>query len=168
MCYRWNEQCEWFQKQARVSDLFTQKLATFFKNDKNRKDKGLKNFVIGRLRCSESLLYRGSFKTHTHITHRQGRNLVSLPDCQLPSSVPTGRDGLSAVPGTKVSDTTAYHYQRVPDTAKPGINPTLTTTEYDNATRSPNESQCAVCACRSPTKSVRGKSVHPPKCTRTR
>ncbi|GBO28880.1 hypothetical protein AVEN_177464-1 [Araneus ventricosus] len=43
MCYRWNEQCEWFQKQARVSDLFVQKLATFFKNDKNRKDKGLED-----------------------------------------------------------------------------------------------------------------------------
>ncbi|GBM27172.1 hypothetical protein AVEN_248378-1 [Araneus ventricosus] len=58
MCYRWNEQCEWFQKQARVSDLFAQKLATFFKNDKNREDKGLKKFVIGRqpLRYMENIL----------------------------------------------------------------------------------------------------------------
>ncbi|GBM50458.1 hypothetical protein AVEN_203052-1 [Araneus ventricosus] len=58
MCYRWNEQCKWFQKQASVSDSFAQKLATFFKNDKNRKDKGLKKFVIGRqpLRYMENTL----------------------------------------------------------------------------------------------------------------
>ncbi|GBN24049.1 Peripheral plasma membrane protein CASK [Araneus ventricosus] len=58
MCYRCNEQCEWFQKQARVNDLLAQKLATFFKNDKNRKDKGLKKFVIGRqpLRYMENIL----------------------------------------------------------------------------------------------------------------
>ncbi|GBM78428.1 hypothetical protein AVEN_96769-1 [Araneus ventricosus] len=57
MCYRWNEQCEWFQKQALVSDLFAQKLATFSKNGKSRKDEGLKKFVTGRqpLRYMENI-----------------------------------------------------------------------------------------------------------------
>ncbi|GBN70322.1 hypothetical protein AVEN_206110-1 [Araneus ventricosus] len=55
------------------------------------------------------------------------RNPVSLPDC-LPSSVPTGRDRLSAVSDTKVSGTNAYQYQLLPDTAKPGITPTLPAT----------------------------------------
>ncbi|GBM18770.1 hypothetical protein AVEN_30182-1 [Araneus ventricosus] len=54
-----------------------------------------------------------------------GRNLVSLPDCRLPSSVPAGKDRLSAASDTKVSSTSAYQYQLVPDTAKPDINPNL-------------------------------------------
>ncbi|GBN67491.1 hypothetical protein AVEN_187924-1 [Araneus ventricosus] len=40
-----------------------------------------------------------------------------------------GRDRLLAVSDTKVSGTRAYQYQLVPDTAKPGINPTLHQTQ---------------------------------------
>ncbi|GBL96771.1 hypothetical protein AVEN_18828-1 [Araneus ventricosus] len=93
MCYRWNEQCEWFQKQASVSDLFAQKLATFFKDYKNRKDKGLKKFVIG----SQPLRYREKYAVGRLYCSLIGRkNNIPCDQAGLQRQAVVGKKGVNS------------------------------------------------------------------------